>query len=88
MTTLTMSRFDCLKLAGIEHRIHLFHCDCEPLIRTMCRAHLWPATPTNPQYAFSFSLLEWAEALLLECQVSLRDFCNALSFRASFNIKV
>jgi hypothetical protein len=51
----------------------------------MCRAQLWPATPTNPQYAFSFALLDWAEALLLECQVSLKDFCSALTFRAHFH---
>ena len=45
-------------------------------------------TPTNPQYAFSFSHFEWAGALLLKCQVLLRNFCNGLSFQASVHNKV
>ena len=71
-------------LPGVEHRIQFSYCHCEPLMKTLCRAQLWPATPTYPHYAFSFALLDWAEALLLECQVALKDFCNALSFRAPF----
>ena len=31
--------------------------------------------------AFSFDLLNWAEALLLECQVAMKDFCKALDFK-------
>jgi hypothetical protein len=31
--------------------------------------------------AFTFELLDWAEALLLECQVSLLDFCKVLWFK-------
>ena len=75
-------------LVGIEHKVHLTYCDCESLIRTMCQARVWPATPNYPHYAFSFALMEWAKVLLLECQVSLKDFCNALSFRAPFYKKV
>ena len=48
---------------------------------TLVRARLWPATPQNPHYAFCFDLLDWAEALLLECQVSLKDLCEALYFK-------
>ena len=47
----------------------------------MVRARLWPASPHRPQLAFTFELLDWAEALLLECQVSLMDFCKALCFK-------
>ena len=67
---------------GMEHSIILFvYCICEALAITMARAELWPATPTSPKFAFSFALLDWAESLLLEAQVSLKDFCNSLKFR-------
>jgi len=47
----------------------------------MVRARLWPATPQFPRLAFTFELLDWAEALLLECQVALQDLCRALHFK-------
>lgn len=46
------------------------------------RAHLWPASPQRPHIAFTFDLLDWAEALLLECQVAMKDLCKALYFRS------
>jgi hypothetical protein len=52
---------------------------------TLARAHLWPASPSYPQYAFSFSLLDWAESLLLECQVALKDFCQAIYSRCPYH---
>ena len=45
---------------------------------------LWPATPHNPCICFTFDLLDWAEALMLECQVSLKDFCASLCFKCSY----
>ena len=47
----------------------------------MVRARLWPATPQHPRLAFCFEVLDWAEALLLECQVALKDFCKAMEFK-------
>lgn len=47
----------------------------------MARARLWPSSPQRPHLAFTFELLDWAEALLLECQVALKDFCKALTFK-------
>lgn len=47
----------------------------------MVRARLWPASPRFPQLAFTFDLLDWAEALLLECQVAVGEFCRALYFK-------
>ena len=61
-------------------------CSCEPLPVTMARAQLWPATPRNPRYGFSFGLLDLAESLLLECQVALKDFCAALKLRCPISI--
>ncbi len=47
----------------------------------MVRARLWPSSPKRPQFAFSFEFFNWAEALLLEAQVSLNDFCKAIDFK-------
>ena len=69
---------------GLEHKVQFISCGCESLAVTMTRAELWPATPTNPRCAFTFALLDWAEALLLEAQVSLQDFCKSLKFRCPF----
>ena len=66
---------------GYEHNILLICCQCEPVVVTMVRARLWLAAPQRPHLAFTFELLDWAEALLLECQVSLMDFCKALCFK-------
>ena len=62
-------------------------CECEPVTVTMVRARLWPATPRFPRLAFSFDLLDWVEALLLECQVAVRDFCGALFFKCPYIIQ-
>ena len=71
---------------GMEHNIQFMHCDCEPLPLTMVRANLWPGTPQHPRYAFTFNLLDWAEALLLESHVALKDFCNSLYFRCPYPV--
>lgn len=76
----------CLYSTGMEHKILFATCSCEPLPITLARAELWPATPHNPHFAFTFSLLDWAEALMLECQVALKDFCSSLKFRCPFNV--
>lgn len=70
----------------MERMVSITCCDCEPLAVALVRARLWPASPRFPKYAFSFDLLDWAEALLLECQVSLKDFCNALYFRCPYSV--
>ena len=66
---------------GEEYNISFVSCLCEPLVVTMARARLWPSSPQRPHLAFTFELLDWAEALLLECQVALKDFCKALTFK-------
>ena len=57
------------------------YCQCKPLVATMVRARLWPATAQRLHLAFTFELLDWAEALVLECQVALKDLCKALCFK-------
>ena len=68
--------------AGTEHKIEFAYCQCEPLVVTLVHARLWPASPQRPQIAFTFDMLDWAEALLLECQVAMKDLCKALRFRS------
>ena len=45
-------------------------CSCVLLVLTMVRARLWPSASQRPHFAFAFELLDWAESLLLEAQVS------------------
>ena len=72
---------------GMEHMVSVTSCECESLAVALVRARLWPASPQFPEYAFSFDLLDWAEALLLECHVSLKDFCSALYFRCPYSVE-
>ena len=70
--------------SGVEHQLQFISCACEPLPLTLVRARLWRGSAQFPRYAFTFGLLDWAEALLLECQVAMKDFCTALYFKCSF----
>lgn len=72
---------------GIEHSVLFMTCKCELLAISLVRAHLWPTSPTNPHYAFCFSLLDWGEALLLECQVSIKGLCEALYYKCPYIVK-
>lgn len=47
---------------------------------TLVELGYWPATPSRPNLAFSFLFLDWMEALLLESQVVVQDYCNAVEF--------
>ena len=53
---------------------------------TMVRARMWPASPQYPRLAFSFEMMDWVEALLLECQVAVKEFCGALYFKCPYVI--
>ena len=55
---------------------------------TMVRARMWPASPQFPRLAFSFELMDWVEALLLECQVAVKEFCGALYFKCPYVIRM
>ena len=71
-------------LKGVEHQLQFLSCDCEALPLTLVRAQLWPGSARFLRYAFTFGLLDWAEALSLECQVAMKDFCTALYFKCPF----
>ena len=74
---------------GIEHKLRLQCCGYEAISVTMARARIWPSSPSNPHLGFSSDLLHWAKALLLECQVALKDLCSVLSYKCPhLHIKV
>ena len=64
--------------AGYFHLQNVTFFACESEAETLLQASLFPATPKHPQLAFTFDLLDWLEALMLECQVSAQDFSAAI----------
>ena len=63
---------------GRQHQKQILFCNCEEDAVTLLKLHLWPGTIKRPVVAFHTKLMELAEALVLECQVSLRKFCDVL----------
>ena len=66
-------------IIGIRHQLGIATCKCEPFAVSLARLRMWPTSSKQPTYALSFDLLDWMETMLLECQVSLNDFCKALN---------
>ena len=46
---------------------------------TLLRHRLWAASPVKASIAFHLELMEWLRALVLECQVSVLGFVNAIA---------
>ena len=65
----------------LEHNVLFECCDCEPVAVTMAHPRIWPFSPQHPRLACTFDLMDWVEALLLECHVALKDLCGALLFK-------
>ncbi|XP_074630359.1 uncharacterized protein LOC141889079 isoform X2 [Acropora palmata] len=63
---------------GILNEVQVQFCACEADFLRLLRFNLWAATPSKPELAFSFSLMELLHVLNLECQVAVKDFCAAL----------
>jgi len=70
----------CFHIEGIPRTLSVMFCPCESDVVKLIKLNYWPATPARPSIAFSFSLLDWLEALLLECQVALHDATEAIAF--------
>jgi len=71
---------------GISRNLNIQFCKCRSDALTLIALGYWPGTPTRPFVAFSFSFMDWMEALLLECQVSVQDFSSALEVFLKENI--
>lgn len=67
-------------MPGIPRDIQFPCCPCEGIVVTLIKFQYWPGSPVNPTIAFSFELLDMLEALLLECQVAVQDFTQAMSY--------
>ncbi|XP_019643775.1 PREDICTED: uncharacterized protein LOC109484857 [Branchiostoma belcheri] len=67
--------------AGRLQDIEVTLCSCEPASCTLLRYGLWASTVTDPQTAFSTSLLEWVVMLTLESQVSVEAFCRVVRYK-------
>ena len=48
--------------AGYFHLLNITFCACESEAETFLQVSLFPATPKDPQLAFTFALLDWLEA--------------------------
>lgn len=68
---------------GVQHNVMFMFCHCFGEVDTLLHFELFPATPKRPTVAFSFQLLDYLEALLLECQVAVSDFIGALQILSS-----
>ena len=68
---------------GVQHSITFTFCQCFDEIGTLIQFELFPGTPKPPTVAFSFQLLDYLEALLLECQVAVSDFTAALKIMSA-----
>lgn len=67
-------------IIGIPRHAEVGFCKCKSDALTLTELGYWPATPTRPNLAFSFEFLDWMEALLLEAQVVVLDYCSAVEF--------
>ena len=56
---------------------HFMSCCCEPLVVTLVRTHLWPASPQRPLH-----LIYWTGRKHYSLSV-LKDLCKALYFKCS-----
>lgn len=63
-------------------------CTCYSVPEIFLWQGLWPASPVEPTLAFTTKLMEFALALVMECQVSIFDLVKALEFTANPLIKV
>ncbi|XP_065893420.1 uncharacterized protein [Dysidea avara] len=70
----------------IPQNLNIQFCKCKRDALTLVELGYWPGTPSQPLVAFSFSFMDWMEALLRECQVSVQDFTNAVEIYLQENI--
>ena len=72
---------------GGQHVVKIVCCTCYSVSESFLWQGLWPATPVEP--TLTTNLMEFALALVMECQVSIFDLAvKALEFTANPLIKV
>ena len=65
-------------MIGSQRKVRFKFCMCFSEPEVLIKLGYFAATPKQPQIAFQFELLDLLEILLLECQVAVKDFTNAL----------
>ncbi len=73
---------------GFQHRVCVGFCSCEPEAVTLVRYNMWPATATNPTFAFHQDLLLWLESFVLEGCIGVDAFCRALDYKRGKSISL
>lgn len=73
-----IKHFIFLKIQGTPYSVNVQFCKCMSDAIRLIELGYWPATPARPNLAFTQSFMDWMEALLLECQVSVQDFTSAV----------
>lgn len=68
----------CIIILGTQHQVRVVFCQCESEPVTLLRLNLWAATPSRPTLAFSIDLLLRMKIVMLDCQVAVMDFAQAL----------
>lgn len=68
--------------SGLQKEVHIQFCECEPDFLGLLHFRLWGATPIKPELAFSINVMDLLHTLNLECQVAVKDFCDALQTMA------
>ena len=73
----------CCLIVERQHLKVISFFDCEDDAVTLVRLGLWPGSAVKPTAAFGMKLMDLATQLLLECQVLLLKFWNALASQHS-----
>ena len=56
------------------------YCNCHSVPESLLHCGVWPATPVEPNLAFTLPLMEMTLRFMMECQVSIHDMLKALEF--------
>ena len=65
---------------GVQRDICFESCACIDEPQALIQAGFFPDSPKRPQLAFDMNLFDLLQALLLECQVAVKDFVSALMY--------
>ncbi len=72
-----VSTFLLIVLLGLIKTVNVVVCQCQPVLVTLARYHLWPDDPLSPKTVYSTQFLHQANSLMLECHLPLSSFLRA-----------
>ena len=74
--------------SGHHHEIFFEYCNCFGVAESLLQCGVWPATPVEPDLAFTLHLMEMTLRFMMECQVSIHDMLKAFDFFKNPVLKV